>query len=227
MKETTAGKKQDSSLNVVIILDRSGSMGDIQQSTISAFNGLLEKQRKEPGVETTFFSLYFFSDTVERLWSCVPIGRVTNITQETYRPDGNTALLDAMATAIKETEQQLQQGEVLVVVLTDGQENASRIYDYVTVRDYVLQKSTENWEFIWLGSDAGSRHFAIGLGIPPENIELFAVTEEGIRDSCGKISDSVSLKKQSGSTSGWKGDTAAPATPARKPAPGKKHSKRP
>jgi len=226
MKDTTTDKKKDATLHAVIILDRSGSMGEIQQSTIMAFNAFVDKQRKEPGVETTFFSLYIFSDTVERLWSCVPIGRVTNITQETYRPDGNTALLDAMATAIKETEKQIQQDEVLVVVLTDGQENASRIYDYVTVRDYVLQKSTENWEFIWLGSDARSRQFAIGLGIPAENIELFRATDEGIRDSCEKISDSVSLKKQFGSTTGWKGDTATPAIPVSKPTLGKKHSKK-
>jgi uncharacterized protein YegL len=226
MTETTADKKQDSKLNVVIVLDRSGSMGDIQQSTISAFNGLLDKQRKEPGAETTLFTLYTFSDTVQRLWSNVPIGQVTNITQADYQPNGQTALLDAIGTAVKETEQH-QPEEVLVVILTDGQENHSRIYDFVTVREYALQKSTENWEFIWLGSDVGSRHFAQMLGIPPENIELFAVTEEGIRDSCGKISDSVSLKRQSGSTSGWKDGAATPTAPVKKSAPGKKHSKRP
>ncbi|MGA2917944.1 VWA domain-containing protein [Methanoregula sp.] len=226
MKETTSDKKQDSTLHVVIVLDRSGSMGEIQQSTIDAFNAFVDKQRKEPGAETTLFSLYLFSDTVQRLWSNVPIGQVTNITQADYLPNGQTALLDAIGTAVKETEQQ-QLDDVLVVTLTDGQENHSRIYGFVTVRDCVLQKSTENWEFIWLGSDGGSRHFAQMLGIPPENIELFAVTEEGIHDSCSKISDSISLKKQSGSTSGWKGDAAAPTAPVKKSAHRKKHSKSP
>jgi hypothetical protein len=226
MTETTAGKSQDKNLHVVIVLDRSGSMGQIQQSTIDAFNDFIEKQRKEPGADTTFFSLYLFADEVERLWSDIPVGRVTNLTHSNYHPNGRTALLDAVATAIKETDQ-WQEGEVLVVILTDGQENASQHYDFATVRDCVLNNSTEDFEIIWLGSDARSRQFAVLLGIPPENIEIFKITEEGIRDSYNKISDSVSLKKQSGSTSGWKDGVAAPATSVRKPAHGKKHSKRP
>ncbi len=171
MTETIAGKKQDTTLNVVIVLDRSGSMGVIQQSTIDAFNAFLGKQRKEPGAETTFFSLYLFADKGERRWNNVPVGQVTNLTPSNYHPNGNTALLDAIAAAVKETEKQLQKGEILVVVLTDGEENASQRYDIIAVRDLVRQKTEGNWEFIWLGSDEQSREFALGLGIPQENIE--------------------------------------------------------
>ena len=225
MAETIAGKNQDTALHVVIVLDRSGSMGEIRQSTIDAFNAFLDKQRKEPGAETTFFSLYLFADEAQRLWNNVQVGRVSNITPETYQPDGNTALLDAIGTAIRETERR-QEGMVLVVVLTDGEENASRHFGVVTVRDLVRQKIESNWEFIWLGSDGRSQQFAIGLGIPPENIELFKVTDEGIQDSYDKISDSVSLKKKSGSTNGWKGDgSVAAAAPGTKQTHGKKQKK--
>jgi uncharacterized protein YegL len=226
MTETIAGKNPAAPLHVVIVLDRSGSMGQIRQSAISGFNAFLNRQRKEPGTETTFFSLYIFADEAERLWSNVPVDRVSNLTPETYQPDGNTALLDAIGTAIRETEQR-QEGMVLVVVLTDGEENASRHFGLVTVRDLVRQKIESNWEFIWLGSDGRSKQFAIGLGIPTENIELFKVTDEGIQDSYDKISDSVSLKKQSGSTKGWKGDDSVTAAPGTNQAPGKKHSKKP
>ena len=225
MTETIDDNNRKTTLHVVIVLDRSGSMGEIRESTIDAFNAFLGKQRKEPGAETTFFSLYLFADVAERLWNSVPVGRVTNLTPSTYHPDGQTALLDTLATAIKETEQQ-QRGDVLIVCLTDGMENASQRYDIITVRDLVQQKTKDNWEFLWLGSDEQSREFAMGLGIPLENIELFKVTNEGIWDSYEKISDSVSLKKQSGSTSGWKDGVVTPATPVKKQTQGKIHKKK-
>jgi hypothetical protein len=223
MTETIAGKMQNKTLNVVIVLDRSGSMDVVRERTIDAFNDFIGKQRKEPGAETTFFSLYIFWDKVERLWSAVPVDRVTNLTPSTYHPNGNTALLDAIAMAIKETE---QQGNVLIVCLTDGMENASRNYSFTAIRDLIRLKTDCNWEFLWLGSDEQSREFALELGIPSENIELFKVTDEGIQDSIDKISDSVSLKKQSGSTAGWKDGSTTPTAPVKKQIPGKTHKKR-
>ena len=88
-------------------------------------------------------------------------------------------LLDAISVAVNEMEPRFQQGEVLVVILTDGEENHSRIFNFLMVRDLIQQKIEKNWEFIWLGSDERSREFALGLGIPLENIDLFEVTDVG------------------------------------------------
>ncbi len=227
MTETFTDNKRATTLNVIIVLDRSGSMGVIRQSTVDAFNSFVDKQRKEPGVETTRFSLFLFSDAVERIWDNVPIGQVTDLTPSNYHPNGQTALLDAISVAVNEMEQRFQQGEVLVVVLTDGEENHSRIFNFLMVRDLIQQKIEKNWEFIWLGSDERSREFALGLGIPLENIDLFEVTDVGILDSSDRISDSVSRKRRFHSTSGWKGDPVTSAAPVPKPAPGKKHTKKP
>ncbi len=226
MTETLADNKRASTLNVVIVLDRSGSMGVIRESTVDAFNAFVGKQRKEPGVETSLFSLYLFADSVERIWGNVPIGQVTDLTPSNYHPNGQTALLDAIAAALNETEPH-QPDEILVVVLTDGEENHSRIFDFLMVRDLVRRKIEENWEFIWLGSTEHSREYALGLGIPAENIDLFEVTDAGILDSSDRISDSVSRKRRFHSTCGWKGDTITPVAPVPTPAPGKKHSKKP
>jgi hypothetical protein len=227
MTETFTDNKGASTLNVIIVLDRSGSMDCIRQSTVDAFNAFVDKQRKEPGVETTRFSLYIFSDIVQRLWDNVPIGQVTDLTPSNYHPHGQTALLDAIAAAVNETGQRLQQGEVLVIVLTDGEENHSRIFNFLMVRDLIQRKIEENWEFIWLGSSEHSREYALGLGIPAENIDLFEVTDVGISDSSDRISDSVSRKRRFHSTSGWKGEPVTPVAPVPTPAPGKKHTKKP
>jgi len=208
MRKTIVDEKQDSALNVIIVLDHSGSMRDIRRSTISAFNVFLAKQRKEVGADTTFFSLYLFADTVERIRSNIPGNRVPDLSRENYRPDGQTSLLDAIGIAVRDTERRLQDrlqdDEVLVVCLTDGQENASHIYEFTSVRHLVRQKIEENWEFLWLGSNDRSRQFAINLGIPEDNIEIFKVNDAGIRESCDKISQSVSRKKQFKDTTGWK-----------------------
>ena len=226
MTETFTDNKRASTLNVIIVLDRSGSMGVIRQSTVDAFNSFIGKQKQEPGAETTLFSLYLFADTVERIWSNVPIGQVTDLTLSNYHPNGQTALQDAIAAAVNETERQ-QPNEILVVVLTDGEENHSRIFNFLMVRDLIQRKIEANWEFIWLGSDERSREFALGLGIPLENIDLFEVTDAGILDSSDRISDSVSRKRRFHSTSGWKGNPVTPVAPVPTPAPGKKHTKKP
>ena len=114
----------------------------------------------------------------------------------------------------------------MVVVLTDGEENASQRYDIIAVRDLVRQKTEGNWEFIWLGFDEQSREFALGLGIPQENIELFEVTDEGIRDSVDKISDSVSLKNSPGAQPGGKMVSPLRGAPVKKHTPGRQRKKR-
>ena len=204
MIKTTVDKKQDSTLNVIIVLDHSGSMDDIRRSTISAFNAFLDKQRKEPGADTTFVALFLFADNVERVWKKISVERIPDLSRENYRPNGQTALLDAIGMAITDTERRLLRGDVIFVCLTDGMENHSHTYDFMSIRNLIRQKIDKKWEFIWLGSSEHSREFALGLGLSPENIELFQVTDEGIRESCDKISRGVSLMRQFKNTNGWK-----------------------
>ena len=153
MTETITDKNPDETLNVVLVLDRSASMRCIRQSTISAVNSILDKQRKEAGSDTTLISLYLFADTVERVWGDVPADHVPDLSRENYAPNGNTRLLDAIATAITETTQRLKPGkpespsktdlepdEVLIVITTDGIENRSRGYDFTAVRELIGKK---------------------------------------------------------------------------------------
>src|SRR5437016_1043776 len=139
--------------DITIILDRSGSMGDIAAETISGLNKFLDDQRQLPG-ETTI-SLVQFNNTITVTFGAVPIREVVPLSAEDYRPDGFTALLDAVGKTIDETGARLRNlaerdrpGKVIVVILTDGLENASRTYTRKRVFESIRhQRETYSWEF--------------------------------------------------------------------------------
>ena len=209
-------------LEVVVVLDRSGSMDAIRSSTIAAFNGIIDKQLKDKDPDTTWLSFFLFNDTVDLVWGGIPLPRVEKLSYRTYEPHGYTALLDALGVAITSIDQGLRAGcpacstetpcndrDILVITLSDGMENRSRRYGFATIGEMIRQKISQDWEFLWLGPDRRSEEYALRLGIPAENVDMFPVTDEGIRDSCNKISDAVSRKKRFNSTMGWKGNEAA------------------
>ena len=204
-----AGSKKPRNLFVSFVLDRSGSMRSIRQATIDAVNAFLTKQRKRADADTTYLSFFFFNETVERIVNGIPINKVLNLTRASYHPDHCTALLDAAGQVISETDVQIMNGmmknrEVLLVILTDSKENNSHKYSFDTIADLIRAKIQLGWEFLWIGPDDNSVRYAHSLGIPFENIEIFAKTDEGISDVCSKVSDAVDLKKDCHNTRGWK-----------------------
>ena len=206
-------------LFVVFLADKSGSMRSIRQSTIQAINEFISKQQKEPKSETTILSLFLFNETVERLWSGVAVDKVERLSNKTYNPMQKTALLDAIGESIIDTDTRISswdlasksepastKADVLLVVLTDSLNNHSIRYGFHTIHDMIRQRLDKNWEFLWMGPNRRSQQYALDLGIPFENTEIFPVTDVGIHESCRKISDAVSRKKRFNSTKGWKGD---------------------
>ena len=93
-------KKKNNIVDVVFILDRSGSMGGLESDTIGGFNSMLEKQRKIEG--KAFITTVLFDDQYELLHDRVNIAKVNNITDKEYFVRGNTALLDAVNKALSE-----------------------------------------------------------------------------------------------------------------------------
>ena len=154
---------------VAFILDMSGSMSDLVPEVIEGVNGYVEQlreaQKKEGG--KILFSLTAFDTAFESWYVCEEIAKVSPLTTERYRPRGLTALYDAIANTLTDSEivlrrmiRQKRVGEdtrVLVVVLTDGYENASQ--EYAERRDGKLRLSTlidrfekQGWTFTYLGA---------------------------------------------------------------------------
>lgn len=114
-------------MNRIFLLDESGSMFDRMDDAIGGFNSFLEEQKKEPGT----MSLYTFNHKLKCVYKDIPIDEANPLTRDSYRPNGNTALYDAMGTIIK------QHTDGVLVVLTDGEENSSQKFTKAHVKDLV------------------------------------------------------------------------------------------
>ncbi len=152
---------------LVMILDRSGSMQGLEADTIGGFNSMIEKQKKEDG--EAYVSVILFDDINEVLYDRVPVGKVEHMTDKQYFVRGCTALLDAVGGAIhhignvhKYAREEDVPEKTIFVITTDGMENASRRYSYEKVRRMIeRQKEKYNWEFLFLDAVKEAARFGI------------------------------------------------------------------
>ncbi|MBQ8995816.1 MAG: VWA domain-containing protein [Oscillospiraceae bacterium] len=156
---------------LVLILDRSGSMSGLEDDTIGGFNSMIEKQKKEEG--DAYVSVVLFDDRSEVIYDRVDIKKVEPMTDKQYYVRGCTALLDAVGGAIhhigtvhKYAREEDRPGKTVFVIITDGMENASRRYDYEQVRKMIeRQQEQYHWEFLFLGANIDAAKEAGRMGI--------------------------------------------------------------
>ena len=156
---------------LVFILDRSGSMAGLEGDTIGGFNAMIEKQKREPG--EALVSTVLFDNETQVIHDRLPLDRVSMMTKKEYFVRGCTALLDAVGGAIhhvgnihKYAREEDRPEKTLVVITTDGMENASRRYDYDKVKRMIRrQKEKYGWEFLFLGANIDAAREAARFGI--------------------------------------------------------------
>ena len=172
---------------LVFILDRSGSMAGLEADTIGGFNGMIEKQRKEPGEAVV--STVLFSDAAEVLHDRVDIGRVEPMTDAQYFVRGCTALLDAIGGAIhhignihKYAREEDRPEKTIFVITTDGMENASRRYSSDAVKAMIeRQKTKYGWEFLFLGANIDAVETAARYGIAEDRAVTYLNDADGLK----------------------------------------------
>jgi uncharacterized protein YegL len=143
-------------IELVFILDRSGSMIGLEADTIGGYNSLLAKQQKEAG--DAIVSTVLFDDRQEVLHDRVPIKDIQLLSDKDYDVRGCTALLDAIGGAIhhignvhKYAREEDRPYKTLFIITTDGMENSSKRYTYDKVKEMVeRQKQKYGWEFLFL-----------------------------------------------------------------------------
>jgi hypothetical protein len=161
---------------MAFVLDRSGSMADRVSDVIGGFNGLIEKQKREPGKATVTLSL--FDTNHDLLYSGADINLVAPLTPATYYARGGTALFDAVARTIdlvgnrlRATPESRRPGKVIVTVMTDGEENSSVEYGAghggaARLREKIeIQKNQYNWQVLFVGANMDAVLAGAGLGI--------------------------------------------------------------
>ena len=159
---------------LVMILDRSGSMGGLESDTIGGYNSMLKKQRETEG--EVLVSTVLFDGESEVLYDRIPLQDMPQMTEKEYYVRGCTALLDAIGGAIhhignvhKYAKDEDRPEKTIFVITTDGLENASKRYSYEKVKQMVeRQKEKYGWEFLFLGANIDAIKTAGRFGIAPD-----------------------------------------------------------
>ena len=194
-------KEKNQEMDIVFILDRSGSMSGMEEDTIGGFNSYLEKQ-KEKGVKTKVTTI-LFDDQYEVLTLRENIDNVSNITNKEYYVRGCTALYDAIGKTIKMIENSVENNKVLFIITTDGLENASREYNRMSVSALINKHS--DWEFMYIGANIDSYAEGQRIGIKSNNIANYEKTKVGTRALFDSVEAATDMMYDIGTiNSSWK-----------------------
>lgn len=181
----------------LVILDESGSMESIKKFTINGFNELIQTAKSieidYPEQEHIISFFTFNARGVKMLHFLDPISKVNEINAETYNPNSNTPLFDAMGFACSKLESVLksqtnQEYNVLVTILTDGEENASREYNGQSIREMVNRLKEAKWTFTYIGTEHDVEKVADTLSIC--NVMRFSKTSQSMNYSFNKEKES-------------------------------------
>lgn len=161
-------QRMNTSTSIVFILDRSGSMNSIWDSTVEGFREFLNGQRAVEG--NVYLTLVVFDDVVETVYVARPISSVDDDILERYRPRGMTALFDGVARGLREHRERIELLPIeerptthIAVVATDGGENASRDTTRESVVRLIDECETDGYQVIFIG--AGTEGWASGTNL--------------------------------------------------------------
>ena len=165
----------------LIIIDESGSMCSIKKEAIDSVNETIQTirsaQKKHEGQEH-YVSLVTFNDDVKTVYDCVNVDEVKELDAETYRPDCCTALYDAMGVSLNALRRNVAGNDnVLVTIVTDGYENASREYNGRSIKALVDELKAKGWVFAYIGANQDVEKVAASMSIT--NTMCFDTTSEG------------------------------------------------
>lgn len=180
--------------DITFIIDRSGSMAGLRDDVIGSFNTFIDDQKKVKGEAT--FSLIQFDDQYEVDYEAVDIQDVKHLDRSTYSPRGMTAMFDAIGKTITATGKRLSDmpealrpEKVIMMIQTDGQENASFEYTSEIVKSLIKeQQDVYSWEFVFLGSNIDAVGAATNIGIKMGNSMTYANNMAGTTCAFASVS---------------------------------------
>jgi uncharacterized protein YegL len=187
--------------DIAFVLDRSGSMNSIAGDAIGGFNAFLTQQQVQPGEAR--LTLVLFDHEYLVAHDNVDIHSVPPLDASTYIPRGMTALLDAIGRTIDaigarlaSTADDERPAKVIVAILTDGMENASRDYNNRRVADMIShQQEKYSWEFIFLAANQDAIATAHTLNIQAKDAVAFDATPQGVRMAMARVSEETSKRR--------------------------------
>lgn len=214
IKETEE-KKGNGIIELVFILDKSGSMSGKEKDTIGGFNSMIEKQKKEEG--GAYVSTVLFSNDSTVLHDRADIKTIEPMTEKDYQVNGCTALLDAIGRAIhhignihKYARKEDVPEKTVFMITTDGMENASREYSSQQVKDMIKrQEEKYGWEFFFVAANIDAVETAGHFGIRSERAVNYDV-DLGTKVMYCAMSENIAEYRKTGAVrKDWKEDIEA------------------
>ncbi len=192
-------KKEKTQIYNLVVLDKSGSMGCIRRAAMEGFNetlaGIKKAQQEYAETQQHYISLVTFcSCSRDAVYDKVPVAEAVPLTLNQYEPCCCTPLYDAMGfalTSLRAHVKDIDDVAVVVTIITDGLENASKEYNRNSIRALVDSLKNEGWSFTFMGANQNSSEVAQSLAI--RNSQDFDYSDEGIerayrRDRSSKMS---------------------------------------
>ncbi len=175
-------------LLVGIVLDRSSSMGCIKAETISGTNEQFSALRDSDDAANTFVAFFSFNQMVTPVFKdakgaakLVPCSSLKDISDSDYRPSGMTAMYDGVGDAIDFFSKEAKKvDDVLIVVISDGEENASNRFDSDQISSRVKELQDSGWNFTYIGANQDLTQVQANLGIHDSNMLKFEATSSGV-----------------------------------------------
>jgi len=202
---------------IAFILDQSGSMESIKTGTLEGVNAFLDQQKHGSATYPAHITLTLFNTSTEIRHASVPVSEVPLLNETSYLPSGGTALLDAIGMTIDglgkriaETPESERPDKVIVAIMTDGEENSSRLFNWVQISDKIRhQTDVYKWEFLFMGANQDAIETASKMNIHRDSSVAYFQQDGSARTTLRAMSTSIERSKNSSSPNWTKPSLAA------------------
>jgi hypothetical protein len=147
-------------MSIIFLLDESSSMYPYKNEYIKTINSVISTQKiSNPNVK---FTLIKFSDYVKLVYYDVLMSNVEEFKPEHYKPEGSTSLYDGIGYCIRYKE---NERNVILVIITDGEENTSSLFNKENIINLINKYSNNGWEFIYIATNQNAKEVGESLSI--------------------------------------------------------------
>ena len=202
-KQPRAARNADEPLNIWYLLDRSGSMQPLQEAVVHQTNTLLTEQRGGNDECRITIAQFDSQDPFEVIVDDEAIGDVKPLVAADYEPRGATPLYDAIGALVGRADRRIRERKAaglaeedqMVVIFTDGLENASTDYDRAGVMKLLDERQEQGWTIAYLGANQDSYAQSRQLGVDPRSASNFNASEAGIASANRSVSRGIASRR--------------------------------
>lgn len=192
--QSTGENVETTKIYNLVILDRSGSMWPLREVAVQGYNETLDVIRaaqQQHGLEQqNLITLTLFNHFVTNVYDCDTVKDIPDLLMKDYRPDGMTAMFDAIGLSLTKLQMKLNKLEnatAVVIIISDGKENASRMYDIDAIAKLIDSLKEQGVMFVFMGTNQNVQQVASALHI--EEYKFFEYSTNGMKDAWQKSMD--------------------------------------